>query len=166
MHRLASIGFAIGVLASWPAWGTAYLRVEKGPVFFNDGKGFHQVTETIEVSPGYKVMAGDGGHGWIEYPDCTAEVVAGEVITVEDHPGTVVDAKTILPACKRGIPPYLLAAGAAGIAVGICAAAECFDGEEHRTPPRRPRHLAAPNGAGSARGTLITMGRCEVGFAR
>ena len=137
MHRLAAIGFAIGILASWPAWGITYLRVEKGPLLVNDGKGFHQVTDTIEVSPGYKVMAGDGGHGWIEYPDCTAEVSSGEVITVEDHPGAAVDAKTILPACKRGLPPYLLAAGAAGLAVGICAASGCFH-EDHEPAPRSP----------------------------
>ena len=137
MHRLAAIGFTLGVLASWPAWGTTYLRVEKNPMFFNDGKGFHQVTDTIEVSPGYKVMAGDGGHGWIVYPDCMAEVSPGSMITVEDHPGAAIDAKTILPACKRAIPIYLIAAGAAGLAVGICAAADCFH-EETRPRPRSP----------------------------
>jgi hypothetical protein len=139
MHRLAAIGFAIGVLASWSAWGAAYLRVEKGPVYFNEGKGFHQVADTIEVSPGYKVMAGDGGHGWIAYPDCIAEVLPGEVITVEDHPGTTVDSKTVLPACKRKVPLYLIAAGAAVIAVGVCAAAGCFDDPGNgRKPPPKP----------------------------
>ena len=54
------------------------------------------------------------------------------VYTVYDHPGEVADTKEFRPACRRPIPYWLIGAAAAGAAVGICAAAGCFEEEHHK----------------------------------
>jgi hypothetical protein len=79
-------------------------------------------------------MASEVGHGWIIYPDCDVEILPGKVYTVEDRPGVVEirDAKEYRPICKRAPPYWLLAAP---LAVGICAAAGCFDDDDGPASP-------------------------------
>jgi hypothetical protein len=143
MHRLAAIALVAGLLIGIPAVAQeggykAMVEVSRHQISVNRGEGFRQVDGITPVRPGDLVMASEpDGHGWIIYPDCDVEVLPGKVYTVEDRPGVVQvqDAKQVRPICKRALPYWLLAAP---IAVGICAAADCFDDDDRRRRPASP----------------------------
>lgn len=109
VRRIASVALTVGVLACLPAWAQAdhgykaLVDVQSQQISVNRGQGFQQVGGITPVSPGDLVMASEGGHGWIIYPDCDVEVLPGKVYTVEDRPGVVEvrDAKESRPECKR-----------------------------------------------------------------
>lgn len=126
--RLAFILLIAGVFISVPALADALVEVKSDQISVNrDGRGFRQVAGITEAKPDDLVMASDGGHGWIIYPDCDVEVLPGKVYTVEDRPGEIRDPKEFRPMCKKPVPYLFLGATAAVIGVEICAAAGCFD---------------------------------------
>jgi hypothetical protein len=133
MHRLGVLLGIIGVLLNSPASAKALVRVNQPQIYLNrDGQGYRPVVRDTEAVPGDLVMANDTGHGLIVYPDCEVEVLPGRVYTVYNHPGEVADTKEFRPKCRRPIPYLLIGAAAAGLAVGICAAADCFEEEQHK----------------------------------
>ena len=122
--RILTIAFAalaLGVLVCSPAWAQgrykALVDVREHQISVNRGEGFQQVSGIVPVKPGDLVMASEGGHGWIVYPDCDVEVLPGKVYTVEDRPGVVQisDAKEPRPICKRAFPYWLLAGPAVAV---------------------------------------------------
>lgn len=135
----AFISLIAGMLLAAPVLAQdgpkAMVEVTSHQISVNRGEGFEQVDGITPVRPGWLVVASEGGHGWIIYPDCDVEILPGKVYTVEDRPGVVrvSDAKELgRPICKRGVPPWLIGAALAGAAVGICAAADCFDDDDGR----------------------------------
>lgn len=131
MHRLGALLGIIGVLLNSPVSAKALVQAQQPQIYLNRGQGYHPVVATTEAVPGDLVMANETGHGLIIYPDCEVEVLPGRVYTVYDHPGEVADTKEFRPKCRRPIPYLLIGAAAAGLAVGICAAAGCFEEEHH-----------------------------------
>ena len=132
---IASIALAFYVLACLPAWAQvdggykALVEVQSHQISINRGQGFQQLGGITPVNPGDVVMASEGGHGWIVYPDCDVEVLPGKVYTVEDRPGVVEvkDAKEPRPICKRAFPYWVLAAPPI-----LACAAFCFDDDDGR----------------------------------
>jgi hypothetical protein len=113
-------------------------------VLVNPGDGYMAVETLREVRAGDQVMANETGQGWIVYCGCDEELRPNKVYTVENRECKAETVRlnelnyphTVLPGdqpevqeikrCRRGaVPLYLL--GGAGIAVGVCAAAGCFD---------------------------------------
>jgi hypothetical protein len=140
MIRLASMVFIFlaGVIS--PAWATT-VEVVKGVVSVRQADGFRQVTGSVQVYNGNQVMAAPGGMGRIVYPDgCVVQVGPGGVATVGECKQPMTAGLEEAPAPAR-TPWWLIGGVGAGVAVGICAAAGCFNegGNEGGKPhPRSP----------------------------
>ena len=135
MYRVAFVSLILGVFIGGPALADAMVEVKSHQVSVNRGRGFQQVAGITTVKPGDLVMASEGGHGWIIYPDCDVEVLPGKVYTVENRPGLIRDPKEIRPICKKPVPYWALLGAA--IPIGICLAVDdCFD--EDRERPASP----------------------------
>ena len=148
MNRTGAIAFFLGTLFASPAFGADAFVVTMSPgVLVNPGDGYRAVELEREVRAGDQVMANETGQGWIVYCGCDEEILPNKVYTVENRECKVESTRlnevnyphTVLPGgqpevqeikrCRGGaigaVPLYLL--GGAGIAVGVCAAAGCFD---------------------------------------
>jgi hypothetical protein len=148
MNRTVAIAFFLGAFFASPAFGADAFVVTMSPgVLVNPGDGYRAVELEREVRAGDQVMANETGQGWIVYCGCDEEIRPNKVYTVENRECKVESTRlnevnyphTVLPGgqpevqeikrCRGGaigaVPLYLL--GGAGIAVGACAAAGCFD---------------------------------------
>ena len=101
MYRLATTAFVAGAFLGSPALADAIVEVQSDLVSVNrSGKGFRQAAGITEIALGDLVMASDGGHGYILYPDCDVKVLPGRVYTVQDLPGEIQDPKAFRPTCN------------------------------------------------------------------
>jgi hypothetical protein len=124
-----------------PAWATT-VKVIKGGVSINQSDGFRRVVGSTQVYPGNRVMADKDGQAKIVYADgCAIDVYPGAVVTVPQKCYQPMRAglESKLEPVVEERPPYLLyGAIAAGVGVGICAAAGCFDDDDGRPGPSSP----------------------------
>jgi hypothetical protein len=142
MLRIAFMSLIAAALIGTPALAQdaghkALVEVTSHQISVNRGQGFQQVDGVTPVRPGYLVMASEGGHGWIVYPDCDVEILPGKVYTVEDRPGVVrvTDAKEMgRPICKRAVPLWLIGVGAAALAAGIVVVVDDDDDGRPASP--------------------------------
>jgi hypothetical protein len=159
MIRLTTaLGLLIAVVLGSPAFGAdAFVAVTSPNVLVNPGPGYVTVNILKEVKAGDQVMANETGHGWIIYCGCDEEVVPGKVYTVENReckvesvnvrqsglPHVVVSpdgqrGQEEITRCRKGAAAWW-ALGGAGVGVGICAAAGCFnEGGHHKKKPASP----------------------------
>jgi hypothetical protein len=149
MNRTVAIAFFLGAFFASPAFGADAFVVTTSPgVLVNPGAGYMPVETRRQVRAGDQVMANETGQGWIVYCGCDEELRPDKVYTVENRECKVESVRlnevnyphSVLPGdqfevqeikrCRRlgavgAVSLYLL--GGAGIAVGVCAAAGCFD---------------------------------------
>ena len=136
-----------GFAASPALAADAFLVTTQPQVSFSTGAGFTPVPQLRPVPAGTQVMANETGRGWIIYCGCDVEIKPGRVYTVENRECKVesVDIRREgLPhivnypdgqrgeeevtKCRLGALWLLAPAGA----VGICAVAGCFDGDDDK----------------------------------
>lgn len=156
MRILASLAMIGMALTASPALACdAYVATTTQAVSYSTGGGFRQAPRLQCVPAGTQVMANETGSGWIIYCGCDVEIKPGKVYTVENRECKVesVDLRreglphiVNLPDGERGeqvirrcrLPVgYIL--GGAGVAVGVCALAGCFDDDDD--PRRRARRV-------------------------
>jgi len=164
MKRLSAAAGLLMLLAS-PALGAdgspaigkdAFVAVTQASVSVNPGLGYLTVQTLREVKAGDQVMANETGHGWIVYCGCDVEIVPGKFYTVENReckvesvdvtqsglPHVVIHpdgqrGQEEIRRCRKGAAGWWLLGGA-GVGVGICAAAGCFN-EGHHGPKHGPK---------------------------
>jgi hypothetical protein len=166
MKRLSAAAGLLMLLAS-PAFGAdgspaigkdAFVAVTQASVSVNAGLGYLTVQTLQAVKAGTQVMANETGHGWIIYCGCDEEILPGKVYTVENReckvesvnvrqsglPHVVVSpdgqrGQEEITRCRKGAAAWW-ALGGAGVAVGICAAAGCFNNDNNpkRKKPASP----------------------------
>lgn len=150
MSRLCAVlTILAAVLATSPALAAdAFIATTSQVVSFNAGRGFVKVPRLKPVPAGTQVMANETGSGWIIYCGCDVEINPGKVYTVQNRECKVESVNIRQPGLphivnypdgqrgqeevtKCAIPVLPILAGA-GAAVGICAAAGCFDDDDDR----------------------------------
>ena len=143
----------LGLMLCSPALAIT-VEVVKGDVSVKQGEGFRKIAGSTAVYPGDKVMTAPGGQAKIVYPDgCVVQVGSGGLATVgkcmepmtagldTPEPCDPNDPKAICAVARPHAGYLLYGALAAGIGVGICAAAGCFDDDDdhHRNNNDKPR---------------------------
>jgi hypothetical protein len=112
--RLIALFFPIAVFSS--AALAATITPKEGQVLVNEGKGYQQLTSSLEVKPGTTVVANPGGSAQVLYPDgCSVVVKPGSVYTVTHKSPCVGQAGE--PA--RGVDGTTVAIGAAVVGGGV-----------------------------------------------
>jgi hypothetical protein len=131
------LAFGLGTLVCLPAVA-ATVEVVKGKMLINQGQGYKEIAAASAVSTGDQVMASPASRGRILYADgCAIDVGPGAIVTVPEkchqpmRAGLETPVEEVRP---YGWVPYV--AGAAVIAVGVCAVA-CDDDDDN--PGGRPR---------------------------
>jgi hypothetical protein len=158
----ATLTILIGLFAVSPALAAdAFIATPQG-VSFNTGGGYTRAPLLQPVPAGTQVMANESGSGWIVYCGCDVEIRPGKIYTVENReckvesvnirqsglPHTVVtqSGQEELTRCRAGAAWWVVA-GAAGVGVGICAAAGCFDDDDNKkklkpTSKKKPKPMS------------------------
>jgi len=145
----AVLTILIPVFAVSPAIAAdAFIATSSQTVSFNTGSGFTRVPLLQPVPAGTQVMANETGSGWIIYCGCDVEIKPGKVYAVENRECKVESVNirqqglphiVNYPDGQRGEEPltkcrapvgWLL--GGAGVAVGVCALAGCFDDDDNK----------------------------------
>jgi hypothetical protein len=146
----------VAALFSAPALAAedAFVAKATADVMVNQGRGFVRASSIRAVRAGDQVMASETGSGWIIYCGCDVEVRPGKVHTVKSRECKVESVNIRQPGLPHivvrpdgqreeqeitrcRIPlGYIL--GAAGVAVGVCALAGCFDNDDDRRKPTSP----------------------------
>ena len=149
--RRTYIAFTIliaGVAASPALAADAFLVTIEPQISSSTGGGFTAVPQLRPVPAGTQVMANETGRGWIIYCGCDVEIKPGKVYAVENRECKVESVNirqqglphiVNYPDGQRGEEPltkcrapvgWLL--GGAGVAVGVCALAGCFDDDDNK----------------------------------